>query len=225
MQPSMTRRLASGLVGAALIAAACGGGPSTAPSAAQATAATSPGAAGPAPKLEWPAPADPLALTVEAGLQPETQEYATYHVHSHLDVFIDGVPVIVPAGIGINTEDPDVGAFPEADGSTSYGDISVCAVACISPLHTHFQSGIIHIEAQRTLTANLGQLFTEWAVELSPTCVGEYCSPAKPIAVYLNGDAFTGDPSEILLADLLEIAIVIGTPPAQIPSTADFARP
>jgi hypothetical protein len=63
-----------------------------------------------------------------------------------------------------------------------------------------------------------------WGVTLTESCVGEFCSPAKPIAFYVDGEPFTADPSTIELADLSEIAIVIGTPPAVIPSTADFSR-
>jgi hypothetical protein len=38
------------------------------------------------------------------------------------------------------------------------------------------------------------------------------------IQVFLDGEPFDGDPADIQLTDLLEIAIVIGTPPAEIPS-------
>ena len=46
-----------------------------------------------------------------------------------------------------------------------------------------------------------------------------FCKPAKKIAVYVNGDRYGGDPRAILLKDKREIAIVIGKPPAHIPST------
>jgi hypothetical protein len=52
--------------------------------------------------------------------------------------------------------------------------------------------------------------------------VNTYCQPAKTIAVYVDGKAFTGDPATIELSNHKEIAIVIGTPPANVPSTADF---
>ncbi len=41
--------------------------------------------------------------------------------------------------------------------------------------------------------------------------------------MYINGEPYAGDPNEIELADMTEIAIVIGTPPAEITSTADFS--
>ncbi len=108
-------------------------------------------------------------------------------------------------------------------GGVAYGGIKVCGQPCISPLHTHAGTGIIHTEADTAEPNTLGQFFTEWGVDLSESCVGEYCSP-QPIAIYLNGRRYTGDPRAIELNDQRQIAIVIGTPPAQIPSTADFSQ-
>ena len=59
-------------------------------------------------------------------------------------------------------------------------------------------------------------------MRLSESCVGEYCRP-EPIAFYVDGKPYTKDPRAIELTDRKEIAIVIGTPPPQIPETADFA--
>ena len=171
----------------------------------------------------WPAPPDPLERTVAAGLVPEPKEYLTNHVHAHLDVFVDGRPIVVPSGIGINVDDPDVRRFDEPDGSVSYGGIELCSTPCISPLHTHYATGIIHTESASSEPNTLGQFFTEWGVELNATCVGEYCSP-QPIAFYVNGEPYTDDPRAIELTDLKEIALVIGTPPAEIPATADFSN-
>lgn len=171
----------------------------------------------------WPAPANAMELTVEAGLVPETVEHLEFHVHAHLDIFVDGKPVLVPAGIGINIVDPGVTAFTESDGSFSYGGIQApCATPCISPLHTHWNVGIIHTESATSTPNTLGQLFIEWDVELSTTCVGEHCSPGETIAYYVNGAPYRGDPTAIELADRAVIVIVIGTPPAEIPTTADF---
>ena len=177
----------------------------------------------PAAAVLWPAPPDPLERTVAAGLEPDVEEHTTNHVHAHVDVFVDGKPIVIPAGIGINTEDPDVRTFNEPDGSVSYGGIERCAQPCISPLHTHFATGIVHTESKTPEPNTLGQFFTEWGVALTDSCVGEFCSP-KPIAFYVNGEPYTGDPTAIKLADLTEIAIVIGTPPAEIPKTADFSK-
>ncbi len=171
----------------------------------------------------WPAPANAMELTTVAGLVPETVEHLEFHVHAHLDIFLDGKSVLVPAGIGINITDPAVIVFTESDGSFSYGGIvEPCATPCISPLHTHWDRGTIHTESATTEQPSLGQFFVEWDVALSQTCVGEHCSPEEEIAIYVNGEPFTGDPTEIELADQTLIVIVIGTPPAELPTTADF---
>ena len=96
------------------------------------------------PRL-WPAPSDPLERTVEAGLEPAPKEGRTNHAHAHLDVFVDGQAILVPAGIGINIEDPEVRYFEDVG---SYGGIEMCDQPCISPLHTHDASGIIHTESE-----------------------------------------------------------------------------
>jgi hypothetical protein len=176
------------------------------------------------PVVPWAAPPDPLKRTVAAGLKPEVKEFLTFHVHAHLDVFVDGTPIVVPAGIGININDPGVQRFTDTpDGSLAYGGITQCRTPCISPLHTHDTTGILHTESATSKPNTLGQFFTEWAVRLSGSCVGEYCSP-KPIAFYVNGTPNTQDPRAIELTDHKEIAVVIGTPPPHIPETADFSQ-
>ena len=167
----------------------------------------------------WPAPTNPLRLTVAAGLKPERRETLIHHVHSHLDVFVNGKPIRVPAGIGINIHDPGVKAFAAPDGSKGYGGISLCKAACISPLHTHDDTGILHTESASPIPNRLGQFFIEWGVVLTPTCVGGYCD-RRSTHLYVNGKPYAGDPRGIQLTDHKEIAIVIGTPPKSIP--ADF---
>lgn len=182
----------------------------------------------PAPKpahdaAPWPAPADPMRLTRAAGLRPEPREQLAYHVHAHLDVFVNGKHVTVPAGIGINIKDPDVHTFTDTpDGSKAYGGIDLCKQPCISPLHTHDNRGVLHTESASPKPNRLGQFFTEWHVRLGRNCVGGYCKPDN-IQFYVNGKPYTGNPREITLSNHKEIAIVIGTPPKKIPKTGVFA--
>jgi hypothetical protein len=167
----------------------------------------------------WPAPRDPLVLARAAGLRPERREQLAFHVHAHLDVFVNGEPVAVPAGIGINTADPGVHSGTDQQGRPSYGGIRLCARPCISPLHTHDESGILHTESPTVTPNRLGQFFIEWKVRLDRSCVGSFCSPRAPIAFFVDGRRYTGDPRTIGLDDQREIAIVIGSPPAEIPSS------
>src|SRR5947209_20449566 len=102
-----------------VVVAGCGGDkkPSvTVPASPAATPATG--------AVPWPAPPNPMALTRKAGLTPETHEFVFLHVHAHLDVFVNGTAVIVPAAIGINIHDPAVKRIEEANGSVAYGGIS-----------------------------------------------------------------------------------------------------
>jgi hypothetical protein len=140
-------------------------------------------------------------------------------------VFVNGQKVTVPAGLGIDITNPGVHEFPNIAGATGYGGINPpCATACISPLHTHDVTGIIHTESATVKNNTLGELFTEWGVKLDQNCVNTYCKPQTPIAIYVNGKAFSGNPTTIPLSNLKEIAIVIGSPPAEIPATADWSQ-
>jgi hypothetical protein len=193
-----------------LLLAACGGGSSSPDTSKLSTAA---------PDVEvpsWFLPADPMSLAREAGLKPDAKEYLTYHVHAHLDVFVNGHPVEIPGGIGIEITDPAVQRF-----GSGYGGIPEegCEQACISPLHTHDPDGVIHIEAPSEARFTLGQFFKELAIRLDASCVDEFCTPDVPVAVFVDGQLQSGDPADIVLRDSLEIAIAIGTPPEEIPDT------
>ena len=165
-----------------------------------------------------------MERTIAAGLTPERVESMAYHVHAGLRIFLDGEPVAIPAGIGIDISNPGVQAFADPEG-TGYGGISGCDVPCISPLHTHGWAGVLHTESSTPVPNQLGQFFTEWGVPLDGGCVGQFCSPETPIAIEVDGVPFTGDPGTIELADRRLITIVIGTPPTEEPATFDFSRP
>jgi len=196
----------------ALFGGACSSGKSSAKS-----------AKAPAATIVWPAPADPLARTRAAGLVADTHENLVHHVHAHLDVFVNGRQVTVPAGLGINIHDPRVKVFDDIAGAKGYGGISpACETPCISPLHTHDVTGVIHTESPTNVDNTLGELFIEWGVKLDRQCVERYCRPDAKIAISVDGEPFTGDPRTIDLTDHEEIAVVIGSPPADIPSSYDF---
>ena len=118
------------------------------------------------------------------------------HFHAHLDIYADGKKVSVPALVGIN---PGAGYLTE--------------------LHTHDSTGVVHIEAQKQRDFTLGQFAAEWGVYLDSNCMGAYCNGLK---WYVNGKQQTGNPAGLVLKSHQEIAIVIGKPPAKIPSTYKF---
>jgi hypothetical protein len=150
----------------------------------------------------WPAPADATAAVKAAGLPMLGAEGQVEHIHAHLDVIVDGRTVSVPANIGIDRE----------RGS-------------ISPLHTHDDTGVIHIESPVKRQFSLGEFFSEWQVSLSPDNVGGLrASDGKALRIFVNGKPQPGNPAAITYGAHDEIAVVYGIPqPGEtIPSTYGF---
>ncbi|MHB8669350.1 MAG: hypothetical protein ACYDAD_02130 [Acidimicrobiales bacterium] len=185
----------------ALVCASCGGSGSSSAGSSGSSTSSPPVTlnTGPAP---WPRPTDEAAFIRASGLTALPQERLELHEHAHLDVFVDGAPVPVPALLGIATK-PRV---------------------TFSPLHTHDGSGVIHIESARPQRFTLGALFTEWGVRLTSTCVGGYCQPTIPIQVVVDGtpQPAGSDPAQIALTRHEEVAVVIGRAPAEVPASFNF---
>ncbi len=125
-----------------------------------------------------------------------SQEGVALHIHQHLDVFVNGKRVTVPALVGIY------------------------ANSFITEVHTHDASGIIHLESPKNRQFSLGQFFGEWGVRLSASCLGRYCGN---LHWWLNGKRQPGNPALLVLSAHQEIAIASGDPPARIPSSYAFA--
>jgi hypothetical protein len=133
-------------------------------------------------------------------------------------VFVNGEPVEVPGGIGINIDDPAVKTLEGQTGDGARRHRSSVRGTLHLPLHTHEPDGILHTESAVDDPNTLGEFFIEWDVALTPECVGVYCKPEASIQVFVDGELNRGDPADIQLVDLREIAIVIGSPPDDIPS-------
>jgi len=182
--------------------------------------------AGPAPeprstRAPWGLPTDVLTHLRSAGLTPLIGGLVR-HDHVHLDVFIDGRKVTVPAGVGL-AEPVDRGPCPPGDreGDCATGHFFTAAVAN-SPLHTHSTSGIIHIESDRAGRFTLGEFFDEWGVRFDAACIGAYCAGGgSELRVFVNGREFSGDPRSVVLTNRQEIAVLFGptrdlrSPPAR----------
>jgi hypothetical protein len=150
----------------------------------------------------WPAPSDATAAAGKAGLPMLSSEGMAEHIHVHLDVLVDGKPVPVPANIGTDT-----------------------ARRAISPLHTHDDSGVIHVESPVKREFSLGEFFTEWGVSLSSDNIGGLRAvDGKTVQAYVNGEPRAGNPAAIMLAQHDEIALVHGPlqPGEKVPVTYEF---
>jgi hypothetical protein len=131
-----------------------------------------------------------------ARLHALTMEGAVVHTHEHLDLYVNGKKVGVPALVGI---DP-VGNF-------------------LTELHTHDTTGIIHLESPAQTSFTLGQFFCEWGVKLTSNCLGRY---RGTLSWWVNGTRMHGDPAQLVLEPHQEIVIAAGRPPAEIPSSFGF---
>jgi hypothetical protein len=156
-------------------------------------------------RAPWPRNIDGLRARLNAlGLPALAQEGTALHIHQHLDLFVDGRRATVPAGIGID----------ELEGF-------------ISPLHTHDESGVIHVESPDVRTFTLGQFFAVWGLRLTPSCLGGYCTTgSRSLRVFVDGKRFSGDPRLLPLAEHEEIVVAYGTRaqlPRPIPARFDFA--
>ena len=168
--------------------------------------AASPGETSAAGLSGWQlAPAHGAANIKAAGLSVLLAEGTAEHYHAHLDVIDDGTAIPVPAEIGFS-----FGADGQPNG--------------ISALHTHDDSGIIHIEAPTAgLTYTLGQVLTEWGVlDGTGGNPGSAHASAADWTVYVNGSKQPGRPQDVPLKAYSEIVLVLGTPPATVPSSYSF---
>jgi hypothetical protein len=150
----------------------------------------------------WPANGSKLQQRLRAiGLPALNAEGEVVHIHQHLDLFVDGEKVVVPANVGIGP-------------------------AFISPLHTHDETGILHVESPTASSYGLGQFFAVWGVRLDRRCIGASCAGAgKQLRAWVDGTPVDADPTRIVLAEHQEIALAYGTPaqmPKPVPSSYDF---
>jgi len=126
------------------------------------------------------------------GIGCGTMEYSVFHIHAHLDIIINGQPHPIPAQIGILDN------------------------KCLYWLHTHDQSGIIHIEAPMQTQFTLGQFIDIW--NSTQNIMLQYGTPK----VYVNGNEVADNYRDIKLDAHEEIALIYGTPPASIPKFYQF---
>ncbi|HET9517683.1 MAG TPA: hypothetical protein VFO77_08170 [Actinoplanes sp.] len=150
----------------------------------------------------WDAPTDVAAAVQAAGLPMLGEEGAVAHFHAHLDVIVNGQPVAVPPGIGVD----------DSSGR-------------ISPLHTHGDDAIIHVESPVKTDFTLGQFLTEWQVSTGADHIGGLQAGGdKQFRAYVNGTPVDGDPSQIVLAEHQQIALIYGTQAqhANPPATYEF---
>ncbi|MDE1878683.1 MAG: hypothetical protein KGI07_09240 [Thaumarchaeota archaeon] len=123
----------------------------------------------------------------------DSMEYSVFHIHTHIDIFVNGQPIIVPALIGIKDN------------------------TCLYWLHTHKADGIIHIEAPKSRDFSLGEFIDIW----KSTSTGLPPTNENPV-IYVNGQAVTTGLKDTMLHAHDEIVLAYGNPPSNIPQFYQF---
>jgi hypothetical protein len=119
----------------------------------------------------------------------------TFHIHSHLEIFIDGKQEPIPANIGVDA-----------------------AAQVLSPLHTHpvaqdNPEGTIHMEADQEYEFTLGQFMNVWGVKFSDDQIGSLKAKGadQQLQVYDNGE-LVKDPVNLVMQEHDNIVIGYGKP-------------
>ena len=150
----------------------------------------------------WPANAAKSAARATAlGLPPEG---TTMHEHANVQIFVHGQNERIPTDIGINT-----------------------SAGTIQSIHTHDDTGLVHLESSQSREFTLGEFFGVWGVRFTPSCLGAYCNQGNNrLQVFVDGDEVTDNLQDVQLDDQTVIVVTYGTAaevPDPIPSTFDFS--
>jgi hypothetical protein len=153
----------------------------------------------------WDANANEAQARAEAiGLPPESP--VVMHEHSNVQIFVHGQAQPIPTDIGIDTSDDP---------------------AYVASLHTHDDTGTVHMESSVSRTFTVGEFFDIWGVRLSPSCMGAYCNDAQNrLQVFVDGEEVQENVRDVALDDQRVIVITYGTEdelPDPIPSEFDFS--
>ena len=149
-------------------------------------------------------PSSIIPLTID-GIECNATEHFLFHIHTHISIFVNGQLMYVPSQIGI---------IPEK---------------CIYWLHTHDESGIIHIESPIKRDFTVGQFFELWKKKLENPQIFDNIFNEKGSnmpQIYINGNKLPSGTNyrDVKLHAHDEIVLIYGTSPSHIPSRYDFPQ-
>ncbi|MEI8105373.1 MAG: hypothetical protein WCH31_05995 [Actinomycetes bacterium] len=162
-----------------------------------------------APRLAPPTSAARPGKPVD-GIPCQSNETLSFHHHVHLELFVNGRPRVVPAGIGIW---PPIG--PQ---NYRAGQFGATFENCQAWLSTHYADGIVHVEAPAARRFTLGELFDIWG---QPLGTGRLGPVRGAVITIVNGKVWTGAPRLVPLEKHTQITLEIGRPLVQ-PTAIDF---
>jgi hypothetical protein len=136
-----------------------------------------------------------------SGIKRDTEKQDLFHNHAHLDIFVNAHVISIPPEIGILDH------------------------KCLYWLHTHDETGVIHIESPVKREFTLGQFFDVLKGNLNNSKSFDDILGGKLVpTVYVNGTKVLGNVNykDIKPNAYDEIEIIYGTPPKFIPSKYSF---
>ncbi|SMH71256.1 hypothetical protein [Candidatus Nitrosotalea okcheonensis] len=136
--------------------------------------------------------ASPSAAPAVDGIECNTSEITTFHIHAHLDFYVNSNHLTVPERIGIVDN------------------------KCLYWLHTHDSSGVIHIESPKSQEFTLGQFMDIWKAS------GDFPIYGATAKIFVNGQLVNTSSNDTKINKHDEIALVYGNVPPAIPSFYQF---
>ncbi len=120
--------------------------------------------------------------TRELAMSCTLDMYTQFHIHPHLTIIINGLEQSIPANTGIT-------------------------ISCMHPIHTHDETGTIHVESPEQRDFTLSDFFAVWGQTFTKDQILDYKVDAThQIVMTVNGVTST-DYENLVLRDLDNIKI------------------
>ena len=126
----------------------------------------------------------------------QSTEQGGTHIHAHVTMYVNGTKTPIPANVGI---------APDS--------------SCLYWLHTHDDSGVIHIEAPEGVSATFGSFIDIWGQRFQQVGYLSQLSDATGWQVYVNGKPFRGNFRTIPLQSHTLITLAYHSPGIQPDTT------
>lgn len=118
----------------------------------------------------------------EIALMCTTEMATQFHIHPHLEILVDGQKQEIPADIGVEAK-------------------------CMRSLHTHDNTGIIHVEAKVKKDFTLSDFFAVWNKHFDRNQILEYKADENhKIRITVNGNE-SQEYENLILQDKDEVVI------------------
>ncbi|MGI0091509.1 MAG: hypothetical protein ACREBS_07355 [Nitrososphaerales archaeon] len=118
-------------------------------------------------------------------------EQLTFHIHIWLRIVINGQNITIPAAVGIVNP-----VFENAN-----NEKIATGGSCFEPMHTHDDSGIIHVESATNINYTLGDFFDIWKVTYGNLSIGGVNHPIVLNSTDILGYKIDSTHKLVLLVD------------------------